>query len=107
MSTYCCEGFVKEIEVAKGKSVSFKLEPAAPYLFEKKADDGKTKRCLLLVDDSKNPEEAKVWDSDNKFFPPDPSDLNTILIAKANHMKVRVKVNFQPTPTPVEEFVVL
>jgi len=107
MSTYHCEGFVKEIEVVKDKGVSFTLDPAAPYLFEKQADDVKTKRCLLLVDDSKNPAEARVWDINNKFAPPKPSDLNTLLIAKANHMKVRVKVSFQPTPIPVEEFVVL
>ena len=107
MSTYCCEGFIKDIEVVKDKGVSFTLEPAAPYLFEKKADDGKAKRCLLLVDDLKNPAEAKVQDSNNKFVPPKPADLNTLLIAKASHMKVRVKVSFQPTPIPVEEFVVL
>lgn len=107
MSTYCCEGFIKEIEVLKGESVLFKLDPVAPCIFDMKADDGKVKRCLLLVDDLKNPAEAKVQDSNNKFVPPKSADLNTLLIAKANHMKVRVKVSFQPTPIPVEEFVVL
>lgn len=107
MSTYCCEGFVKEIEVVKGKRASFTLEPAAPYVFENKADDGKVKRCLLFIDGPKNPADAKVLDCDSKFVPPKPYDLSTLLIAKANRLKVRVKVSFQTTPIPVNEFVVL
>ena len=107
MSTYCCEGFVKDIEVVKDKGVSFTLEPAAPYLFEKKSDDGNAKRCLLLVDDLKNPAEAKVRDSNNKFVPPKPADLNTLLIAKANRMKVRVTANLEHHEAVVDELCVM
>ena len=95
MSTYQCEGFIKEVKIANDGKVSFTLEPAAPYLFEKKEEDGKTKKLLLFVDDPQKLDSAKiVGDKDKKetWFsaPLEKGDLSAMLIAKANHMKVRV-----------------
>ena len=91
MSTYQCEGFVKEVKIASNGKVSFTIEPTAPYLFEKKEDDGKTKKLLLMVDDSKKPIEARslCGDEEPKFSAPSKCDLSTMLVAKANHLKVR------------------
>ena len=93
MSMYQCEGFVKEVKIANDGKVSFTLEPSAPYLFEKKEADGKTKRLLLFVDDPQKPDSAKiVGDKEEAWFsaPLENGDLSAMLIAKANHLKVRV-----------------
>ena len=91
MSTYQCEGFIKEVKVAN-EGVTFTLEPSAPYLFEKKAEDGKTERCLLLVNDSKTSTEAMIHNGDIEFSAPSKCDLSAMLIAKANRLKVRMTV---------------
>ena len=115
MSKYQCEGFIKEVKIEK-EGVSFTLEPAAPYLFEKKEEDGKTKKLLLFVDDSKTPNEAKIYDDNQRFSVPSKKcDLSAMLIAKANHMKVRVisgleldkKSKLNPYPRSAEELMVL
>lgn len=107
--SYCCEGFIKEVKIAEG-GVTFTLEPAVPYLFEKKEDDGKTKKLLLLVDDSKTPHEARILDGDKEprfsvSFAK--CDLSAMLIAKANRLKIRVKSDLQPSLIPVKEIVIL
>ena len=92
MSAYQCEGFIKEVKIEK-EGVSFTLEPAAPYLFEKKESDGKTKKLLLFVDDPQKPDGAKIiGDKEESWFsaPLEKGDFSSMLIAKANHMKVRV-----------------
>lgn len=94
MSKYIVtEGFIKEINVS-GEEVTFTLEPIAPYLFEKKTDDGKIERLLLFVDS--NSDTAKTKSLRQKFALPPPKcrcNLNTLLIAKANRMKVRIELD--------------
>ena len=118
MSAYQCEGFIKEVRIEKDGKVSFTLEPAAPYLFEKKESDGKTKKLLLFVDDPQNPGSAKIkGDKEEPWFsaPMEKGDLSAMLIAKANHMKVRVissleldkKSELNPYPRSAEELMVL
>ena len=110
MRTYHCRGLVKEVMVDNGK-VSFKLEPSAPYMFERKAADGTMERCLLFVESEvksanadKNGQSnasncqikevnAKVVEPSREFKAPIPCWFNTLLIAKANHMRVGVDVD--------------
>lgn len=118
MGTYQCEGFIKEIQITK-EGVTFTLEPVAPYLFEKKSEDGKTKKLLLLVGDSKKPKvaktnnakinEAKILDGDEnpKFSTSNGCCLSAILIAKANHLRVRIKLNLQLSTIQVETITVV
>jgi len=107
MSAYQCEGFVKEVKIANDGKVTFTLEPAAPYLFEKKEEDGKIKKLLLFVDDSKTPIEARIYDDAQQFSAPPKCDLSAMLIAKANHLKIRVTSNLSPEPISVEALAVL
>ena len=109
MGTYYCEGFIKEVKVAADGEVSFTLEPAAPYLFEKKENDGKTKRLLLLVDDPQKPNGARVLGNDEEptLSAPSKCDLSAMLIAKANHLKIRVISNLASVPISVEELAIL
>ena len=118
MSAYQCEGFVKEVKIANDGEVAFTFEPAAPYLFEKKEADGKTKKLLLFVDDPQKPDIAKIiGDKEETWFsaPVEKCDLSAMLIAKANHMKVRVissleldkKSELNPYPRSAEELMVL
>ena len=100
MSTYYCEGFVKEVASPSADSknkdeVLFKLEPVAPYMFEKKTDDGKAKKLLLLVDDLKTPIEARICDDDQEFLAPPKCDFSAMLIAKANKLKVRLTADLE------------
>ena len=95
MSKYVTEGFIKEVNVSREK-VTFTLEPVAPYLFEKKTDDGKIERMMLFVDS--NSDAAKTKSLGQKFaLPPTKSkcrcNLNTLLIAKASRMKVRIELD--------------
>ena len=88
---YHCEGLIKEVNVSEGE-VSFTLEPVSPYLFEKKTDDGKIERQLLFV--SKKSDAAKIVSAGQRFVLPSSNckcDLNTLLIVKANRMKVCVE----------------
>lgn len=120
MSKYQCEGFIKEVKVPiadpKDKSkISFKLEPAAPYLFEQKVDDGKTMKNLLFIADSKTPKSGRIINVDSDFSTPAEYYLEAILIAKGNRLKVRVTSNlkldkqskFKPYPISVDELTVL
>lgn len=86
------ESLIKEVTAIGVDQVTFKLEPASPYVFEKKKDDGATERCLLFVDDAKKPCEAKIVATDQDFAAPKPADFHALLIAKANRLKVRVEV---------------
>lgn len=86
---YKCEGFIKEVKIVS-EGVSFTLEPAAPYIFEKKNDDGSTERCLLFVGDDKNPSAAKIIKAGHEFAAPKPADFHSLIIAKANRLKVRI-----------------
>ena len=106
MSMYHCEGFVREVKISDAK-VTFTLEPASPYLFEKKTDDGKTKKLLLLVNDTKTPNEASIYNDDQEFSAPEKCDLKSMLIAKANRLKVRIGLSLQSAPMPVEVLTVL
>ena len=90
MSEYHTEGFVKEIIIMDGK-VTFKLEPTAPYIFEKKIDDGSVVRMLLLVDDDMAV--AKLVDVKHSFVGPQAVDYNSLVIAKANRLKVVLTVD--------------
>ena len=115
--SYVCEGFIKEVKIQQN-GVTFTLEPAAPYLFEKKEEDGRTKKLLLFVDNRKNPNSAKiVGDNGETWFsvPSEKCDLSAMLVAKANHLRVRVVSSLElgkesklyPHPKLVEELTVL
>ena len=90
MSAFHAEGFVKDITTV-GDSVSFKLEPAAPYIFEKKRDDGSVVRMLLFVDDATNA--TKLIDEGRSFVGPQEVGFQSLIIAKANRLKVRLTID--------------
>ena len=94
MSMYHCEGLVKEIAV-KGGKVTFKLEPSAPYVFEKKKDNGTTERSLLFVEEVESPKVAKIIAANYGFSAPESADLHSLIIAKTNRMKVKVVSNLK------------
>lgn len=98
MSEYHTEGFIKEITVADDK-VTFKLEPVAPYIFEKKGDDGTVERRVLFVEDATAV--AKLIDGGLSFVGPKAADFHSLIIAKANRMKIRLAANkvTQKSPT--------
>ena len=91
MSTFHTEGLIKEVRI-EGEKVTFTLEPVASYIFEKKKDDGSTERCLLLVDDDKNPSAAKIITVGHEFAAPKPADFHSLIIAKANRLKMGITV---------------
>ncbi len=109
MSMYHCEGFVKEVKIDKDGKVTFTLDPAAPYIFEKKRDDGKAKRCMLLLEASKTSNKARILDGDDdpKFSVPSGCSFSAMVIVKANHLKVRVISRLSSAPIPVEGLTVL
>ena len=91
MNTYHTEGVIKEVRVCavgRGCKVSFTMEPVAPYLFEHKKLDGTTERRILFVE--YNNIDAKILNPSQEIKAPSKCDLNTLLIAKANRMKVNV-----------------
>ena len=92
---YYTEALIKEVAAAGVDQVSFKLEPPSPYVFEKRKNDGTTKRCLLFVDEIQNPCEAKIVSADQDFTAPNPVDFHALLIAKANRMKMRVTIDMK------------
>lgn len=106
MSMYLCEGIIKEVTVENGK-VSFKLEPTAPYLFERKNDDGTIERCLLFVENTPKLEAARIVGPSQEFIPPMPSDLNTLLIAKANRLKIHIETALKCTLSQVREITII
>ena len=90
MSTYHTEGFIKM--VSKGKDgVVFTIEATAPYLFESKCDskESTVKRKVLLV--CENEETALIKDECVRFLSTS-IDLTSLLIAKANHLKVLITI---------------
>ena len=91
---YKCEGLIKEVTIQGDKKVTFKLEPVAPYVFEKKNDDGSTERCLLFVGDDKNRSAAKIITAGYEFVAPKPADFHSLIIAKASRFKVKVEAEF-------------
>lgn len=97
MSKFYTEGVVKEISVKEktaheGDVVSFVLEPVSPYIFEKKKDNGGTEKYLIFVDNVDNPNESRIKKSRLDFTMPNPCDVNSLLIAKANRMRVGITV---------------
>lgn len=94
MSKFHTEGLIKEVAIQDGTKVTFKLEPIAPYIFENKKDDGSTERCLLFVEDGKNPSAAKIITAGYEFVAPKPADFHSLIIAKANRIKVKVEAEF-------------
>ena len=91
MSKYYTEGTIKNVTV-EGSNVSFTLDPIAPYVFEKKNDGGSTERCLLFVNEGKNADTAQIIKTDAKFKAPKPADFQSLIIAKANRMRVKICV---------------
>ena len=111
MSMYHTEGFIKEVrvcEVGRGCKVSFTMEPVAPYLFEYKKLDGTTERRIMFVEC--NSIDAKMLHPSQEIIAPSKCDLNTLLIAKANRMKVNVAaaaVVKGDMPMPIKSITVL
>ncbi len=89
MSVYYTEGYIKTL--SKGyRGITFTLEATAPYLFEIK-ETGKevpAKRKVLLVDDENNI--VRIEEAGAKFTMPKAIDFIGLLIAKTNHIKVRL-----------------
>ena len=108
MSEYHTEGFVKTVS-KDGEGVKFTIEAVASYLFEskEKSVDGSAKRKILLVTDDEG--RAKIY-AESVGFKIDDFELTALLIAKANHMKVRLSVDekaIEPPPLVVNKLDVL
>ena len=93
MSEYHTEGFVKTVSKDE-EGVSFKLEPVAPYLFEatEKKEDGLAKRKILLVTDDES--SARIC-AESVEFKMQSVDFSSLLVIKANHMKVKLFVELE------------
>ncbi len=91
MSEYHTEGFVKTVSTDV-KEVRISIEAASTYLFESKEknEDGSSRRRILLVTDDED--NAKIY-VENIAFKLKKNELTALLIAKANHMKVRLSVD--------------
>ena len=91
MSEYHTEGFVKIVS-KEGKGVEFTVEASAPYLFEseEKREDGSAKRKILLVAEGES--NVRIY-SETVEFRMEDCEFAALLIAKANHMKVRITVD--------------
>ena len=85
------EGFIKALS-KEGNAASFRIETVPPYLFEIKDDNKESlvRRRMLLLDESG--EIAHIKDENHPFVI-DQSDFTNMLIAKANHMKIRFTVS--------------
>ncbi len=93
MSMFHTEGYIKMVTQSEGeKSVSFKIEASAPYFFEIKEDDKSPseKRKILFVSESED--SARIV-SHNHTFKMTNTDFTALLIAKANHMNLRVSID--------------
>ena len=91
MSEYHTEGFVKTVS-KDGKGVKFTVEVAAPYLYEskeKKEDGAARRKILLVIDDERT---ARIH-TESVGFQINDLEFTALLIAKANHMKVRLSVD--------------
>ena len=84
------EGFIKTL-LKEGNATSLRIEAVSPYLFEIKDDNKESlvRRRMLLLDESGEIVHIK---DENHLFVIDQSDFPNMLIAKANHMKVRLTV---------------
>jgi len=105
--SYHCEGLIKEVNVSC-EEVTFTLEPVSPYLFEKKTDDGKMERQLLFI--GRESDAAKIVSAGRRFVLPSfkcKCDLNTLLIVKANRMKICVESNLKGEPAATQMVAVL
>ena len=107
MNNYYTEGVIRNVTI-EGNNVSFTLEPTSPYVFEKKNDDGSTERYLLFIEEvdysSKNnaPLPAKIIDAKCKFKALNSSCFHPLIIAKANRMRMKIKVpDIKPDLTEV------
>ena len=99
MRAYYTEGFIKEVKISEedGKcQILFKLESTAPYMFEKKTDGGDTKRCLLFVDNVMCPCDVKIVRPDYGLVVSKVGVLNSLLVARANRLKVGVQAEEIP-----------
>lgn len=91
MSEYHTEGFVKTVSKDE-KGVKFTVEASSPYLFESRSknEDGSAKRKILLVAGGES--NVRIY-SESVEFKMEDCELAALLIAKANHMKVRLIVD--------------
>lgn len=91
MSEYHTEGFVKTVSKG-GEGVRFTVEAASPYLFEsrEKKEDGSARRKILFMTDDEVG--ARIYAESVAFKVPK-GEFTALLIAKANHMKVRLSVD--------------
>jgi len=103
MSEYHTEGFIKTVS-SDGEDVKFTIEVVAPYLFEVKDKSTEPKRKMLIV--SKDERNAKLYD-ESKEFKMTKMELTAMLIAKANHMKVRLSITHLKAPLQVVKFEVV
>lgn len=89
---YYCEGLIKEVRIEEMSAVTFRIDPASPYIFEKMKDNGSTERCLLFVDNVQKPGNAKIVQEDQDFTSSGfGADLHSLIVAKANRLRVSVK----------------
>ena len=103
MSEYHTEGFVKTVSKDE-KGVKFTVEAVSPYLFESKEKkvDGLAKRKMLLVTDEENG--VRICDESVEFEMRS-VDFASLLVVKANHMKVKLLVELEDgksIPNPCE-----
>ena len=119
MNEYHVEGFVKTITRSVSELV-FTIEPSSPYLLvlSKVASDAKSQQRLLLVKgkmkDLHKYDAMLSWVvKEDVSFQMMSVDFNALLVAKANHMKVRLTVsiedekNISTLPLLVNRFEVL
>lgn len=99
MSKYYCEGTVRQVKFVNGVA-RFTIEPSAPYIYEKEqaVDGGKrVDRWLLMADSLDIPQNVRLFRAVD-FTIPSPADFNSLLIAKANKLKIRVVVELSDDP---------
>lgn len=103
MSEYHTERFVKTVSKDR-KGVKFIVEAVSPYLFEsrEKKEDGSSRRKMLFV--AGDVGSARIH-GENVEFKMMNVDFASLLIVKANHMKVKLFVDLEdekPIPNPCE-----
>ena len=99
MSMYYCEGTVRQVKVVNGVA-KFTIEPSVPYIYEKEqTEDGvkRVVRLMLVVHSLDTPKRARFFGL-VYFRIPSPADFNSLIIAKANKLKVRVVVELSDDP---------
>ena len=99
MSMYYCEGTVRQVKVVNGVA-KFTIEPSVPYIYEKEqVVDGvkRVDRLLLMADSLDIPQNVRLFRAVD-YTIPSPADFNSLIIAKANKLKVRVVVELSDDP---------